>query len=213
MKNTSPLLKTAAWIRKHLALGLLLSWMLWSVFVLWLALPVRFPVSPEKITFGSHTISVTLQESTAPNYRVVGGAEELRIETMRVERLKPDSDIAMQLNTSEVELIGVYPSDYALHPAYALFLDHENVWVLSGHVVGVTARWVESLSGVVPIFFVESCRPTTYIPNIDSSGTIAMIIKIGVLLAVPILVLVSFLVATASFMLRSSRAKSRSLGR
>ena len=157
---------------------------LWLAGFVWLLMPIRFPINPDHVTFDGTNILVTFQETTGPSFRVIGGQNALRIATVEAERLRPSQPILGLLNTEEVELIGEGPSDLT---TYLYMIDSD--WVLSGRVIGLSARWCEAFSGVVPLFWVESCRPTEYVTNLlIRTDYLSMAIYICVFLCLLLLV-------------------------
>lgn len=166
-------------MKRILRVGLIL----WLGSVAWLALPIRLPTNPESIEYDGSRILVTLQETTGPMYRVVGGSDGLRSATIGHECLTGPSPVLEKLNTTEIELLGQDPANIV---SYWCLSAHD--WVLTGHVVGLSAQWLRAFSGVVPLFWADGFRPTRYIPNfLNRRGVISIAIHVFAVVCAPLM--------------------------
>lgn len=171
-------MKTSSSIYRSVRRPLVACCLFWSLGAVWLVLPIRISVNPDDVTFDGSRILVTVEETTGPFYRVTRGQEELRSVTVELERLSPSQPILRMLNPAAVELLGEDPAELATYWCLA-----NTDWVLSGRVVGLSARWSTAVfSGVVPLFWVESYRPTGYFPNfLNRSDYFSIVVHITVL--------------------------------
>lgn len=203
MRSSSRVLGAAVWANRRLRRPPRVAWLFWLAGVLWLALPVAIPVNPDRITFDGGTILVSFQETTGPSFRVDRGDQALRDATIEQERLRRSDPIVAMLNSTEVGLLGKNPGGLVSYGCLS-----GTSWVISGHVVGLTARWSDAFSGVVPLFWVERYRPTEYCPNfVNRAGILSLAVHLAVLLGLPVLALGSLSFVAACVILRRQKTK------
>jgi len=107
----------------------------------------NYTLSPAKYQVSEHCIVVHGQAVTGPQIRVVEGADFL---LASIPLPHPDD-----LNATEIEMTGksIY-NDLLSYPDY-----YACNWLIYGQVVGTTDRYIETGSGIVPVFEAEKVYP------------------------------------------------------
>ncbi len=126
-------------------------WILLLLAIIFSMLPVRMPTDPSG-DFDETRLLVTYQVTTGPDFRVLKGKESLEQAMIIADR---------KINFAEIELTGSLPTDI-INPPYHCESDYEIV----GKIIGITDKFEETGSGVIPLFYVSKWRPTKYLVNL-----------------------------------------------